>query len=99
MSLDGACEGILHQFQDIFPRQRLCFPWLQVMACSTSRYVLILEVDLIIQKWHNQASSGSSRAALFPLIAADGIIAVQGALSLLVESTQDCVYIVREEAL
>lgn len=69
------------------------------MTHTASRDVLILEVYLVIQERHNQTSSSTASSALFPLVAANGVIRVDGTLALLVQATQHGVCVVREETL
>jgi hypothetical protein len=68
------------------------------MACSAAGDVLVLEVDLVIEERHDQTSGSTTSSALLPLVAADGVVTVNGTLALLVQSAQDSVSVVREEA-
>lgn len=97
--LDRTIKGILDQHLHILPPQRLLLPLLQRMALTTARHVLVLEVDLVVQERHDQAGSGARGAAHLALVAADGVVAVDGALAVLVEAAEDGVRVVGEEAL
>src|SRR5215469_13835663 len=69
------------------------------MAGTGIRDVLILEIDLVIQKRHDQTRRRTRSPALLPLIAANWIIAVKRALALLVQSSQNRMHVVGKEAL
>lgn len=69
------------------------------MSHTASWLILILKVDLVIQEWHNQASSGTGGTALLTLVGADGVVGVDCAFSFFVEAAEDGVHVVREETL
>ena len=69
------------------------------MTHARAWLVLILQVDLIVQKGHDQTACGTSRPALFTLVAPHGIITVQRALAFLIQTSKNGVNVVWEEAL
>jgi hypothetical protein len=93
------CEGVSYQVLNMVLRQRLWDNGLQVVSCPAARLILVLEVDLVVQEWHDERCCRTCCSALLPLVAANRVVGVQCALAVLVQTTQDCVYVVREESL
>lgn len=69
------------------------------MSDAAAGDVLVLEVDLVVEEGHDQTGRGTAGAALLPLVTADGVVAVDGALILLVEAAEDGIDVVGEKAL
>jgi len=69
------------------------------MTHTTSRLILVLEIDLIIQEWHDQAGGRTGSTTLLPLVASHRVVAVQRTLAVLIEPAEDGRDVVREEAL
>ena len=99
MPLYCTCEGVSHKILDMVLRQRLWHNSLQVVSCPAAWLVHVLEVDLVVQERHDQRRRRACCSALLPLVTADRVVGVQRTLAVLVQTTQDCVYVVREESL
>lgn len=69
------------------------------MTDATSGNVLVLVVDLVVEERHDQTAGGTGGSALLPLVAADGVVGVQGTLALIVDTSEDGCDVVGEEAL
>ncbi len=99
MSLDCTGERISNQLLHLHSRQRCDGALLHFMTTTGAALVLILEVDLVIEEGHDQARGRTGGAALFALVAADGIVAVQRTSTVFVQAAKDGVDVVREETL
>ena len=99
MPLRSPRKSILNDILHLAPRQRGCLLRLQLMSHATAGNILILLVDLIIQKRHYQTTRCARRATLLSLVAAHGIITVQGALPFLIQPAEDTRDVEGEEAL
>ena len=60
---------------------------------------LVLEHDLVVKEGLEQTLRGATCTANDALIAADGVITIHSTATLLINTAQDVVYIVREKAL
>ena len=69
------------------------------MTLATTGNVLVLEVDLVVEERHDERRSSTSSTTLLSLVTAHRVVGVEGTLSILVDTAQDGVDIVREEAL
>ena len=99
MPLHGRIESVLDQDLDVASRQGHARALLQVVTGAAAGDVLVLEVDLVVEEGHDETTGGAAGAGLLALVAADGVVAVDGALALLVEPAEDGVDVVGEEAL
>ena len=99
MPLHRTRERIPHQLLHVFPVQRLRLQLRLLQPLRRIRLILVLKVDLVVQERHDQARRRTRRATLLPLVRPHGIVAVQRALALFIDPTQDGVDVVREEAL
>lgn len=61
--------------------------------------VLVLVVDLVVQERRDQTARGASSTARLALVTAHGIVRVESAHAVLVQTAEDRVHVVREEAL
>lgn len=99
MPFDRRIKGVLDQYLDLIAGQGNTLPLLQGMADAAAGYVLVLEVDLVVEEGHDEGGGGAAGAALLALVAADGVVRVDGAGAVLVEAAEDGVDVVGEEAL
>ena len=61
--------------------------------------LLVLEANLVVQERLQQRRGRAAGAVRLALVRADGVVAVHGALALVVEPADNVVHVVREEAL
>jgi hypothetical protein len=99
MSLYRTCEGVSHKILNMVLWQRLWHDSLQVVSCPAAWLVHVPEVDLVVQERHDKRRRRACCSALLPLVTADGIVRVQRTLAILIQTSQNCVYVVREESL
>lgn len=99
VALRRAVKRVLDNRLDLRPGEGLAGPLLEVVAGAAPGNVLVVKVDLVVEKGHDEARRGAAGAALLALVAADGVVRVDGADALLVEAAEQRVRVVREEAL
>lgn len=88
VSLGSRRKGVLDHLESLLQSQ-----WWWVL------HLLILLVDLTVEEGHDQRGSRASSSAELPLIRSYRVIRVHGALSLLVQTSNDGVHVVGEEPL
>nr|POE63607.1 hypothetical protein CFP56_04510 [Quercus suber] len=99
MPLHRARKRIPHQLLHQLPAMRRRHALHLLQPAPALRIILVLQVDLVVQKRHDQTRCRAGRAALLSLIAAHGVVAVQRALAFLVDAAEDGRDVVGEEAL
>jgi hypothetical protein len=99
MPLRRAGEGIGYQGLDRRSVQELGRPHYLLQTSSRVGVVLVLVVDLVVQERCDQTARGASGTARLTLVAAHGVVRVESAHAVLVQTSKDRVHVVREEAL
>src|SRR5436190_19177719 len=86
VSLHRTCKRIPYKLLCNLPRKRLCLSWLHIqdLTVSTAGNILILEIHLVIQEWHDQTRRCTGCSALLPLIRSDRVIAIERSFPILV---------------
>ena len=99
MPLRRAGERIRYECLDRRSVQQLGLPHHLLQTSAGVGVVLVLEVDLVVQERCDQTARSTSSTARLALVAAHGIVRVQSAHAVLVQTSKDRVHVVREEAL
>jgi hypothetical protein len=99
MPLRRAGERIRHQGLDRRSVQELGRPHHLLQTSAGVRVVLVLVVDLVVQERCDQTARSTGGTARLALVAAHGIVRVQSAHAVLIQTSKDGVHVVREEAL